>query len=65
MGPLIVTPENGEAINKVKIMEEKDTRPNKLLRVAVASLCSVCVKYLLVPLSYKLTELEMELRDEI
>lgn len=46
-------------------MEETDTRPNKLLRVATASLCSVCVKYLLVPLSYKLTELEMELRDEI
>jgi len=46
-------------------MEETDTRPNKLLRVVVIALCRVCVKSILVPLSYKLTELEMELSGDL
>lgn len=38
---------------------------NKPLSKLIAVLCGACVKYLLIPLSVKLTEIEMDLNESL
>ena len=38
---------------------------NKLLMRVTAVCCGVCVKYILIPVSLKLTEIELDLMEEL
>ena len=38
---------------------------NRPLSKLIAVLCGVCVKYILIPLSFKLTEIEMDLNESL
>ena len=38
---------------------------NRPMSKLIAVLCGVCVKYILIPLSFKLTEIEMDLNESL